>query len=52
MRFFAAAAIVFHYLQGNFGLPPSAVDLDIAVSFFVILSGFILTYVYSDIDDA
>ena len=52
LRFFAAGAIVYHHLQGKFGLPLSTVNVGIAVSFFFVLSGFILCYVYSDIDNA
>ncbi len=49
LRFFAAAMIVIHHSAGLFGLPPNPggrFQLDQAVSFFFILSGFILTYVY------
>ncbi len=45
----AAAAIVLHHSQGNFGLPKNFAGplvLDQAVSFFFVLSGFILTYVH------
>lgn len=48
LRFFAAAMIVVHHIQGRFGLPeffPGAA-LGQGVSFFFVLSGFILTYVY------
>jgi len=49
LRFVAAALIVAEHSAGNFGFPDdlgSPFVLDQAVSFFFILSGFILTYVY------
>ena len=51
LRFFAAAAIVVHHSRGLFGLPadPTAggrVPLYLGVSFFFVLSGFILSHVY------
>lgn len=49
LRFVAAALIVVEHSAGNFGFPDdlgSPFVLDQAVSFFFILSGFILTYVY------
>lgn len=49
LRFVAAALIVVEHSAGNFGLPDDLgrpFVLDQAVSFFFILSGFILTYVY------
>ncbi|HEY1614445.1 MAG TPA: acyltransferase [Rhizomicrobium sp.] len=53
LRFFAAALIVFHHTKGLF--LPSAyiaqrVDTDYGVTFFYVLSGFILTYGYSHLD--
>ena len=57
MRFFAAMAVVVGHLvadhnldgSGRFGLPAySTVIAGAAVSFFFVLSGFILTYVYKD----
>jgi len=53
MRFVAAAMIVVHHSRGNFGIPLDAGGrflLDQAVSFFFVLSGFILTYVYPRLD--
>jgi peptidoglycan/LPS O-acetylase OafA/YrhL len=50
LRFFAAAAIVVHHAAGHFGVPLEEelrpFVLDQAVSFFFVLSGFILAYVY------
>jgi len=49
LRFVAAMLIVIAHSAGRFGLPTdfgSPFVLDQAVSFFFILSGFILTYVY------
>ena len=49
LRFVAAMLIVIEHSAGRFGLPAdlgSPFMLDQAVSFFFILSGFILTYVY------
>lgn len=46
LRFFAAFAIVLHHLEGLF-LIKGTHDLAYGVSFFFILSGFILTYSYS-----
>src|SRR5690349_20242607 len=50
LRFVAAAGIVIHHLAGVFGVPESVTsDYPLAngVSFFFVLSGFILTYAYS-----
>ena len=51
LRFFAAAAIVYLHIQGpTFGLPQiTNFALGQGVSFFFILSGFILTYRYPDL---
>ncbi|MGA4533297.1 acyltransferase family protein [Ectopseudomonas chengduensis] len=46
LRFFAALMIVFHHSIGLFGLKSLGVNLGQGVSFFFILSGFILAYVY------
>ena len=46
LRFFAALAIVFHHLRGEMGVRDVDVGLDQGVSFFFVLSGFILAYVY------
>lgn len=45
LRFFAAAAIVIFHIQGTFAWKQISV-LAQGVSFFFVLSGFILTYVY------
>ena len=50
LRFIAAALIVVHHLRGVFGIPQDFWEpfaLDNGVAFFFVLSGFILTYVYS-----
>ena len=49
LRFFAAAMIVLHHSQNSFGLSNNffvSWQLGQGVSFFFVLSGFILTYVY------
>jgi peptidoglycan/LPS O-acetylase OafA/YrhL len=49
LRFIAAALIVVHHSRGSFGFPIDLWEpfsLDNGVSFFFVLSGFILTYVY------
>jgi peptidoglycan/LPS O-acetylase OafA/YrhL len=49
LRFVAAMLIVVHHSRGKFGLPQNLWQpfvLDQGVSFFFVLSGFILTYVY------
>lgn len=48
LRFFAAFAIVLQHLRGNFGISGDFANLplDGAVSFFFVLSGFILVHVY------
>jgi len=46
LRFFAALAIVVFHLKGVFGVPAISVDLAQGVTFFFVLSGFILSYVY------
>jgi peptidoglycan/LPS O-acetylase OafA/YrhL len=51
LRFFAAIAITIHHMQGAFGFPKDMfpqMPLSNGVSFFYVLSGFILTYVYRD----
>ncbi len=53
LRFFAAAMIVVYHSAGLFGFPEQFhinIYLDQAVSFFFVLSGFILTYVYPRLD--
>ena len=46
LRFFAALAIVIHHCNGVFWRAANLGPLDAGVSFFFVLSGFILTYVY------
>lgn len=51
LRFFAAAAIVVYHASGHFGIPVDNLKpfiLDQGVSFFFVLSGFILTMVYGE----
>lgn len=51
-RFFAAMAIVLFHLEGHFGLSKILITGNFAqaVSFFFVLSGFILSYVYRSLD--
>ncbi len=51
LRFVAAAMIVVHHSVDTFSLPPqiAKMNLALAVSFFFVLSGFILSYVYGKI---
>lgn len=52
IRFAAAAAVVFAHLHNLFGLPDDVAApflLGQSVSFFFVLSGFILTYVYASL---
>lgn len=46
LRFFAALAIVFHHLNGVLWIPANHVALNQGVSFFFVLSGFILQHSY------
>ncbi|MCU4121259.1 acyltransferase family protein [Variovorax sp. N23] len=46
LRFFAAIMVVFHHLAGTFGVKSMPLNLGQGVSFFFVLSGFILAYVY------
>ena len=53
LRFFAAVMIVIHHSKGSFGLhAPWLLELPTGqgVSFFFVLSGFVLTYVYKSLD--
>jgi peptidoglycan/LPS O-acetylase OafA/YrhL len=51
LRFFAAAAIVFHHAAGHWAFPiPTHFFLSQGVTFFFVLSGFILTYRYPRLD--
>jgi peptidoglycan/LPS O-acetylase OafA/YrhL len=52
LRFFAAVVIVLHHSKGSFGLDSEwlrNLPTEQAVSFFFVLSGFILTYVYQSL---
>lgn len=52
LRFFAAALIVFHHAAGLFGLGGNQTRffiLEQGVSFFFVLSGFILAYIYPEL---
>lgn len=49
LRFAAAMAIVVHHCNGVFWPAAELGPLDAGVSFFFVLSGFILTYVYRDL---
>lgn len=51
LRFIAAAAIVWHHAPPDFGLPDPVPYLVNGVSFFFILSGFILAYRYPRLAD-
>jgi peptidoglycan/LPS O-acetylase OafA/YrhL len=49
LRFVAASCIVLHHLRGSFGIATDAyasLNLGAAVSFFFVLSGFVLAYAY------
>lgn len=46
LRFFAAFMIVIHHSVGHFGIESVGVNWGQGVSFFFVLSGFILAYVY------
>lgn len=49
LRFFAALCVVLHHMKGHFGLGSQFLEpfaLDQGVSFFFVLSGFILSFVY------
>ncbi|MBS2005653.1 MAG: acyltransferase [Cyanobacteria bacterium SZAS TMP-1] len=53
LRFFAAAAIVAYHARGHFGLPTDFLapfELSQGVAFFFVLSGFILAFVYPDLE--
>ena len=51
LRFVAAMMIVMLHATGSFGVQKSALTLNQGVAFFFVLSGFILTYVYPQLDD-
>jgi peptidoglycan/LPS O-acetylase OafA/YrhL len=49
LRFFAAACIVAHHMRGSFGIPPDSylhINLASGVSFFFVLSGYVLSYAH------
>ena len=49
LRFIAALAVFVHHISGKFSIPDIRCPMgNQAVSFFFVLSGFILTYVYSE----
>ena len=50
LRFFAALMIVIHHSADLFGNSDIKFSLDHGVSFFFVLSGFILSYVYPKLD--
>jgi peptidoglycan/LPS O-acetylase OafA/YrhL len=50
LRFFAAMMIVFHHAKDRFGIGHADVNLGQGVAFFFVLSGFILAYVYPNLD--
>lgn len=52
LRFFAAAAIVIFHFEAVFRYNIPGVNVAPAVTLFFVLSGFILTYVYSDFEDS
>lgn len=47
LRFFAAGGVLLYHLQGLIGVPAQA-GFALGVSFFFVLSGFILTYTYAN----
>jgi peptidoglycan/LPS O-acetylase OafA/YrhL len=51
LRFIAAMMIVIHHSVGVFGIENFSVNLGQGVSFFFVLSGFILTYVYPNLEN-
>ncbi|MGZ5790409.1 MAG: acyltransferase family protein [Burkholderiaceae bacterium] len=51
LRFFAAMAILIHHCNGVFWPVAELGPIDMGVSFFFVLSGFILTYVYHDMQN-
>jgi peptidoglycan/LPS O-acetylase OafA/YrhL len=51
LRFFAALMIVIHHSTGLFGIKNVGVNFGQGVSFFFVLSGFILTYVYPQLEN-
>jgi len=50
LRFFAALMIVIHHSEGLFGITNIGINFGQGVSFFFVLSGFILTYVYPKLE--
>lgn len=50
LRFFAALMIVVHHAVGLFGIKKVGVNFGQGVSFFFVLSGFILCYVYPKLE--
>ena len=50
LRFVAAAMILAHHTRGEFHMPLPSIPLDHGVSLFFVLSGFILTHVYPELE--
>lgn len=51
LRFLAAAAVAAYHLQGAFGYQISNINFAPAITFFFVLSGFVLTHVYHEFPD-
>lgn len=52
LRFVAAAGVVFFHLQSSFGYGSNTLNFAPAITFFFVLSGFVLTHAYSDLRHA
>ncbi len=53
LRFFAAGAIIYLHYQGSFGIPRiDSAALGQGVSYFFVLSGFVLAFVYPELPTA
>ena len=51
LRFFAAAAVAVVHLKGAFGYETGNISFAPAITFFFVLSGFVLTHVYQEFPD-
>jgi len=51
LRFLAAAAVAIFHLQGAFGYHTGNINFAPAITFFFVLSGFVLTHAYEDFPD-
>ncbi len=51
LRFFAAAAVAWFHLQGAFGYNVNHINFSPAITFFFVLSGFILTHAHPSFPD-